>query len=258
MTIGTLVLSDVLAIVLPALFIVWLLRHRREYVPRSDLTRRGNVIVKGVVEADSPPVTIDYEQRRWHVHNAEHNDGEAVYDWEEQDRTIEGKPFVLRTAEARIPVDPDEDDVALLWDPDHPRKWRDLDFIRINRAVLEPGASVEIFGAFTPAPAPTLVPSRVERLLISKRPIAPKFTAMRHYLAMRACATVALVAVCHLAFEPVWRSDLAQVGIGAPSETVRAWIGIVLAAIALYCLRAKRPWRAGRCNQREVVTSATR
>ena len=98
---------------------------------------------------------------------------------------------MLRTADLRIQVDPDEDDVSLLWDPDHAVKPKyESEWRRLRRAILEPGATVEIFGRFTPSPAggdpyregavlPTLVPSRVERLLISKKPIAPKFVAMR-------------------------------------------------------------------------------
>jgi hypothetical protein len=248
MTAAGSIVSDVLAIGVPVAAIVWLLRHRRDYLATSDLTRRGNVIARGIVEADSAPVTIAYKQ--WRCKGG----------WEEQARTIHGTPFVLRTADVQIQVDPDEDDVSLLWDPDHAERDREFDSLRIHRAILEPGATVEIFGNFRPAPTggdpyrdpavlPMLVPSRAERLMISKRPIAPKLDAMRRYLARRACMLGALTVVLHVAVDTVWRADVSQLGIETPSDAVRVWIGFAFAALAYYCARTKRPWRVGKCNQ---------
>lgn len=267
MSTATIILCDACSIGLPLVIVVWLLQHRREYVAKVDLTHRANVIAKGVVEGDTVPVTIDYEQRRWIRSGTSvgRKDAKAVYRWDETNRTITGKPFILRTADLRIQVDPDEDDVSLLWEPDHAGPKRRLDFERVRRASLEPGTTVEIFGRFTPAPSgggpyregaalPTLVPSRVERLLISKQPIAPKFVAMRRYLTMRAVATVAIAGVAHVALHPVWEADLVQLGIAAPSESVRAWIGVVLALAAYYLMRIRRPWNLGRCNQYQVIT----
>jgi hypothetical protein len=41
-------------------------------------------------------------------------DAKTVYDWEEQARRIEAKPFVLRTSASRLQVVPDEGHVRLL------------------------------------------------------------------------------------------------------------------------------------------------
>src|SRR3569623_1821032 len=136
--------------------------------------------------------------------------------------------------------------------------------MRVRRAILQPCATVEIFGRFTPSPAggdpyregaqlPTLVPSRVERLLISMQPSAPKFVAMRRYLALRAGATLALAGVAHVAMQPVWDADIAQLGIATPSDTVRAWIGVGFAVIAYYLMRMKRPWSHGKVSQLELI-----
>lgn len=266
MTTAAIVLCDVLAILLPAALIVWLWRRGRAYVASTDLTRRGNVIAKGVVEADAAPVTIEYEQRRSEMgaSSAARTDGKTVYQWEESKRTIKGAPFVLRTAELRVQVEPDDDDVSLLWEPDHTEKHGDSKYVRTRRASLAPGATVEIFGAFRPAPSgggpyrdggalPTLVPSRVERLLISKRPLAPKFAAMRRYLRARAVVVAAAAGIAHVAVDPVLRADVAQLGLAVPSDTVRAWIGVALAAIAIYAWRVNRPWREGKLVERVAV-----
>ena len=267
MSTGTMILYDACTIGIPVLIAVWLLRHRHDYRASTDLTRRANVIAKGVVEADAAPVTIDYEQERSNVSRTSvgRKDIKAAYQWDETNRTIKGVPFVLRTADLRIQVDPDEDDVSLLWEPDHPVKRKhEYEYSRVHRAILEPGATVEIFGRFTPSPAggdpyregavlPTLVPSRVERLLISKHPIAPKFVAMRRYLALRAGATVALAVVAHVAVQSLWDADIAQLGIAAPPDGVRAWIGIGFGVIAYYLLRMKRPWSLGKCSQLQLI-----
>lgn len=267
MSTAGLILCDACSIGLPILLVIWLLRHRRDYTASTDLSRRANVIVKGVVEADAAPVTIDYEQERSSVSRTSlgRKDIKAAYQWDETKRTIKATPFVLRTADLRIHVDPDEDDVSLLWDPDHAvKREREYEYSRVHRAILEPGATVEIFGRFTPSTAggdpyregavlPTLVPSRVERLLISKHPIAPKFAAMRRYLALRAGATVALAAVVHVAMQPVWDADIAQLGIAAPPDSVRAWIGVGFGVVAYYLMRMKRPWSHGKVSQLQLI-----
>jgi hypothetical protein len=263
MSVGTIILSDVLAILVPAALVIWLLRHRRDYVPSTDLTRPGNLIATGVVEADAPPVTIDYKQRRYTLQgsSAVRSDGKTVYDWNEEDRQIHGKPFVLGSSGARIQVEPDEDDVSLLWEPTHTENNPKYDTSRVRRSILEPGTTVEIFGAYKPAPAasepyrdaatlPTLVPSRVERLLISKRPLAPKLAALRRYLGARAVVVAACTAVAHVAVDPLLRADAAQLRFPMPSDSVRLGIGITVAVIAAYFWRVKRPWSDGPLNER--------
>jgi hypothetical protein len=258
MSAGAIVLTDVLSIALPAAWIIWLLRRRRGYHASTELSRRGNVLAHGVVESDTAPVTVEYEQRRWAMDasSAARRDGKTLFRWEEQKRTIHAQPFVLRTPALRIQVNPDEDDVSLMWGPDHTVKT-ELESHRIRRTILEPGTSVEIFGSFQPAPAggdpyrdgaalPTLVPSRVERLLVSKRPIAPKFVAMRRYLRARATVVAAAAGVAHVAIRPVLAADVAQLGLAMPGDTVRAWVGIAFAALACYFWRTKRPWRDGK------------
>ena len=264
MTIGAIVLSDGLGIVLPAALVVWLLRHRRDYVVSADLTRAGNVIAKGVVEADSAPVTIEYEEERYEMsqETLARDDGTTVYRWDEEERRIKAKPFVLRTANLRIQVEPDEDDVELVWNPDHTEKLRTRR--RIRRCILEPGAHVEIFGAFRPAPTtgepyregaalPTLAPSRAERLLISKGSLAPQVAAMTRYLRARAMVVAAATCVAHLAFDPVLKADLAQLGLAMPTDVVRTWIGVGFGVIAIYFWRIKRPFYEGRLSERQVI-----
>ena len=161
----------------------------------------------------------------------------------------------------RIQVEPDGDDVSLLWDPDHTEKGPKYDTCRIRRSSLEPGATVEIFGAFRPAPTasepyretatlPTLVPSRVERLLISKRPLAVKFASLRRYLGARAIVVAAAAVVAHVAADPVLRADMTQLGLGMPSDNVRIAIGVAVGVVAAHFWRVKRPWRDGPLNER--------
>ena len=100
------------------------------------------------------------------------------------------------------------------------------------------------------SPLPTLVPSRVERLLVSKKPLAPTFAKIRTYLRARAIVVAAAAGIAHIAVDPVLRADLAPFGGALPPGPVRTAIGIALGVIALYFWRTKRPWIDGRLSER--------
>ena len=255
--------TELVALALPAAVVVWLLLRRRGYIAGTDLTRAGTVIVKGVVEAETAPVTIEYEEARYEMGatTAARMDSKTVYDWNEEERRISATPFVLRTPHLAIRVEPDER-VSLLWAPGHVEKIRERR--RRRRAILQPGATVEVFGAFTPAPAgsepyrdvaasPTLSRSRGVPILIAQRPLAPKLAAMVRYLRGRAAVVVSATGIVHVAIDPVLQADVTALGVAMPSDAVRTCVGIAFGVAALYFWRAKRPWLGGKLSERIAI-----
>lgn len=195
---------------------------------------RHESIVRGVVDADAPPVILSIDQQR--VKALTGDRGER---WEPQDAKIEAHPFTLIEADGtRVHVEPDERS-DLLWAAQETVKLEERRRRRITR--VRPGMTLEILGAlergfegdgpFREGVRARLVPPRWGDMLFSIVPLAPLVRKMASAYAKRALMTLGFALVIHAISETLWRIDLAWSGatlesIGTIGKIARYAVGI--------------------------------
>lgn len=263
---------------LPLLIVGLILLRRRHWKRLADeaevaqhagKTRAGEIVVHGTVEAEggTPPITVEIDEQE--------SDQRGGVLWNEIDRRVTARPFVLRTASGEA-IQVLADESALL--------IRDLDTTRLDGrqrtrgTALQPGEDAYVVGAFQPArpgdgpyrdagaPATMRAPRR-GRLTISTKSLRSRFETRAEYLRSKAIGVAFFALAAHCYSDMLWKLDLAQLhlllalahcnAVGASIEH-SAIIGlvryVVLVFAALFAISAffvDRPWYEGRLAEGE-------
>lgn len=175
---------------------------------------RHESIVRGVVDAEKPPVVV------WVDQSLGHRSGR----WEPTDAKVEAHAFTLIEADGtRVHVEPDERS-DLLWAAQKTVPSKKYKSSRTRVTSVEPGMTVEILGALevgVPGDGPyrdgtraMLSPPRWGNMLFSTEPLAPHVRRIAKAYSSRVALTIGLAAVLHALLPMLWSIDLAWFGAG--------------------------------------------
>ena len=227
-----------------AVMAVWRWRSWRAAAARHARATHGEAFVRGVVEADAPPVTVEVDQHRG-------KNGS----WEQTSVHARIAPFGLRSPSGElIQVAPDRD-VVLMWSPEQTRSASGQAADRVQIAQLVPGTTVDVFGILTPASpegAPyrdgstaTLMPPQHGPMLISKLALRVQYARMASYQVRRIGPVLGLWLVIQTLIPGLWRSDLAIVGVASAPTWVAVGVAIAGVVIAAATGGGVPPWSTG-------------